>query len=438
MTPQVLQEYLVSLGFSVNQAQLRTMGDAVRGTATSLAKLGGETVAAGIAISEMVERVARNFEDLYYMSQRTHSSVASLDAVSFAAQQVGISSTEAKSAVESFATALRHNPGLQGMLGGLGVGRGDPEEQLRGLVKRLAKYPDFIAVQWAQMFGIPEQVFLNYRNNMEVLEAAEEDHRQRMKTAGLDLDRDKDKWVEFTRVVDHLADQFNISGQRIATDWRSATQSVMGWLDQLIGKFNEADNKSQGTLGRVTSGLGAAAGGAGVMALIGRIFGFGTGLGARTLGAVGLPGAAAALMSDQNADAAMELRTALRSMMGITDPGEPMPWQKGGNWDWGQPGNDAFGTPRQWPPFSTANAPPPGAGKTSASGRVWGDDEAVAAGLYDPVVPMPRARPAGADVTVNQTNNFGDVRDLELTVGRVREINRELGDALRNLLPKYQ
>ena len=79
-----------------------------------------------------------------------------------------------------------------------------------------------------------------------------------------------------------------------------------------------------------------------------------------------------------------------------------------------------------------------GAGKTSSSSKVWGDDEAVAAGLYDPIVPMPRARPEGASVTVNQNNQFGDVRDLELTVDRIKETNRELGSALRNLAQKFQ
>lgn len=73
----------------------------------------------------------------------------------------------------------------------------------------------------------------------------------------------------------------------------------------------------------------------------------------------------------------------------------------------------------------------------AGSSKVWGDAEATAAGLYEGV-PLPRPRPSGANIKVDQTNNFGDVRDIELTLQRINDANRGMEDALRNLGQKYR
>lgn len=66
-----------------------------------------------------------------------------------------------------------------------------------------------------------------------------------------------------------------------------------------------------------------------------------------------------------------------------------------------------------------------------------GDQEGIDKGYYEGV-PLPRPRPSGANIKVDQTNNFGDVRDLELTLQRINDANRGMEDALRNLGQKYR
>lgn len=434
--PNVLREYLVSLGFSVDQSKLRTFSDALKGTATATSKLGAEAVAAGVAIGVMVDQVARHFEDLYYMSQRTGSTVKSLDAVSFAAQQVGVSADEARGAVESFATALRHNPGLRGMLGGLGVGgQGDPEAQLRGLVKRLSSLPEFVQVQYAQMFGINEKVFLNYRNNLALLEQSEDEQRARMKNAGLDADEEARKFTELTRVLNSMGASFSVVGARIAHDWRDAVQSVAAWTTHLLDRFAAADDASKGQLGTLAGGVAGVGASAGIGAIMTKLLGAGWG-GAKG-GGIGAAVAALMTMRHDTETEDQPLRTALRQLFGIADPHEAAtPWPAGGSsfpvnmlpaWPGG---GAAFDTA---PPVSGTRSGGPVAG----SSKVWGDAEATAAGLYEGV-PLPRPRPSGANIKVDQTNNFGDVRDIELTLQRINDANRGMEDALRNLGQKYR
>lgn len=439
MTPQVMQEYLVSLGFSVDQAKARSFQDVLKGTASSAAKLSGEVVAAGIAMTEMVEQVAKQFSDLYYMSQRTGATVTNLQAVSYAATQVGVSASEAQGAIESFASAMRRQPGLRSLFQGV-TGRaatGDAEVDIRNFVRSQRGTPDFIALQRADALGIGEHTYLQYKNNLDRLESAEVEYVKRIKEAHLDYTPDDRRWVDFENTLGHLASQFGIVGRRIAEDFRPGVQGVIEDLDRMVGRFGAADVASNGTLGTAAGAVGAAGAGTGIMALIGKIFGFKTGAGLRTAGSIGAPLAAMALMNDSNAKDVTDLRTGLRAMFGIEDPHEPLPWAPGGNWDFGQPGNAAYAQPTAWPGKSGAQPPPPGMPKTSSSSRVWGEQEAIDNGLYDPAVPLPRARP-GADMTINQTNNFGDVRDLEMTIDRVKETNRELGSALRNLQQKVQ
>lgn len=429
----VMREYLVSLGFSVDQAKLRTFNDALKGTSSSMAKLGAEVIGTGIALTAMVESVARQFTDLYYMSQRTGSTINSLDAVGFAAQQVGLSADQARGSIEGFASAIRRNPGLaafyQGLTGKRPTGRSDEDQ--RNLVRSLSKKPDFLAIPQASLFGMDEHTYLQMKNNMGEFDRDMADHLRRMKEAGLNLDVDKEKWVDFTRVVNHLGDQFSIAGARIAEDWREPLQSMIVQFDELIGRFGKADVASQGIIGKVTGLMAAFGGATAVLALLSKLFGIGPGgpgLTASTAAAV--PTILETIKNDTQTEG-QPLRTGLRALFGIDDPHEAaQPWPKGT--DYGSPSSILRGLTGQEQPGVTPKGP-----KTEKSGRVWGDDEAVAAGLYEGT-PLPRPRPAGASVTVNQTNSFGDVRDLDLTIDRVKETNRELGDALRNHAQKFQ
>lgn len=436
MATSVLQEYLVSLGFNVDQAKLRSFDAAIKGTSKSMAALGAEVVGTGIALTEMVERVAQQFSELYYLSQQTHSTIASLDAVSYAAQQVGISSQEATSAVASFAAQMRHNPGVKNLVEAM-VGKGDPEAQMRGIIKRLsAQYPEYVAISMAQQqFGIPENVFLNYRNNMKVLEEAEADHIKRMREAGLNADEVGERFNAFTRVMTHLGDQFKIAGERIAVDLLPDVSEVTKRIDDMAGAFSRADNASGGLLGRLTGLLLALGATKGVLYAIGRILGIA--MPAVVAPALGLYEGLKVTsdIAQSNPTGRPEDTEAISKLpwwqqLGIAvqkawgeDPNNFLPGGK-----YGDPKSGLGGRPIYTPPVKQ----PPVDPSLPFGGANPGPD-----GMFD--VPAAAPRSKGSGVTVNQTNTFNAKwTDIDTGLSAQRDTNRELGNALRNQIPKYQ
>src|SRR5258708_5475011 len=101
----VLKEYLIRLGFKVDDASYKKFNKAVATSAKEVAGLGSVTVATATAIALSVEKVAREFEGLYYLSQRTGATVNSLKSYAFAAKQIGIGFDQSAAAIESFTTA---------------------------------------------------------------------------------------------------------------------------------------------------------------------------------------------------------------------------------------------------------------------------------------------------------------------------------------------
>jgi hypothetical protein len=83
------REFLVGLGFKVDERQQRNFTAALEG-ATLRAKLLGDAIEkmAGVVV-EKVGEVSSQFEQLYYQSQRVLSSVPAIRAFEFAFSQLG-------------------------------------------------------------------------------------------------------------------------------------------------------------------------------------------------------------------------------------------------------------------------------------------------------------------------------------------------------------
>ncbi len=157
----ILKSFLISIGFSINDQQFRNFQDVMRKTATSAVDLAKATAGASAVLATSMRAIAAHQEEMYYASQRTGSSVRELQDFGFAASQVGVDAAKAQSAVEGLAAARRMNPGLNGMLGSLGI---DPRQLdntrvMVQLLTRLRSMPYYQGAQIAQMFGIDEQTF---------------------------------------------------------------------------------------------------------------------------------------------------------------------------------------------------------------------------------------------------------------------------------------
>lgn len=161
MSSSTIKEFLVSLGYKVDETGQRKFVDGVKNVSADVLKLGAAASAAAVAVAAAVTKMAGELESLYFMSQRTGASAANIKAIGYAASQMGSSVEGARGSIEALAKFLRENPGGEGLLGSIGVQTRDANGALRDTTdimqdigRRLANMPQYRAIAYANVFGI--------------------------------------------------------------------------------------------------------------------------------------------------------------------------------------------------------------------------------------------------------------------------------------------
>lgn len=198
-----LQDYLVAIGFRVDEPSFHQFTDFLRKSDSILARLSLSAAGTALAVEAMISRIAEQQLSLYFVSQRTGASVLQLQAFEFAATRVGLSADEARGSVEGFAAALRANPGnsaLYTMLMGGKPPSGNAAEDQLALVGRLRHMPDYIAQVFASQFGLDARAYINMKNNYKRLKEFEEDATKRRRDAGVATKEATQLFVEYSEL----------------------------------------------------------------------------------------------------------------------------------------------------------------------------------------------------------------------------------------------
>ena len=173
MNAETIKDFLVSLGFQVDDAGARKFDAVVAGTTLKVVKLGTATEAAALSVLAYTTKIASGLDQLYWASQRTGATVAGIQAIGYAAAQAGSSAEAARGSLESLSRFMRNNPGAEGFLNRLGVQTRDASGNMRdmasiftGVGQQLSKMPYYRANQYAQMLGIDENTLMAMRRGM--------------------------------------------------------------------------------------------------------------------------------------------------------------------------------------------------------------------------------------------------------------------------------
>ena len=235
-----IQEYLIGLGYKIDEPGLAKFNLFIGTTAKSFAALSATVATTTMQVVESVTRIAKQFESLYYASQRTGETVAGLQAVGFAAQQIGVSSQAAQGAIESFARAIRTNPGIEGLLKQLGVGPGSPMERLKQFIQNTQAMPYYIRAQYAGMLGMDEQTFrmMTLEGGFERFAREQEDFIRRQREAGIDAKALSEHSVEFSRSWNRLSSDASIFGEVLSKNVLPILQKLVDFLDRVVQKVN--------------------------------------------------------------------------------------------------------------------------------------------------------------------------------------------------------
>ncbi|UKV67705.1 hypothetical protein L6V94_22085 [Klebsiella pneumoniae] len=173
MNAETLKDFLISLGFNVDEAGARKFDAVVAGTTLKAIELGVKVKAAALSVVAFTAKIASGLDDMYWASQRTGATVEGIKQIGYAVSQVGGSVDGARGSLENLARFMRNNPGAEGFLNRLGVQTRDASGNMRdmatiftGVGQRLSSMPYYRANQYAQMLGLDENTLMAMRRGI--------------------------------------------------------------------------------------------------------------------------------------------------------------------------------------------------------------------------------------------------------------------------------
>lgn len=239
----VLREYLVALGFKVNEADAKKFDAGLEKWDKRATKLGKSLFGVGVAAQAMVTQFAFSMEKLYYSSKRTESAVGNIQALDYGFRRVGGASGQFQQSLEAMTRNLRSNPGLTGLLNSLGVkvtGR-DKSDVLVDLVQQLNKMPPYIAERYANLFGIDPDTLFMLRQGIDEMKKAAEWRKNLAAEMGVDTEEAAkagkeyaNSWREILEYVGLFRDALAIQLLPLMQELSNVTKEVLKDWVQII------------------------------------------------------------------------------------------------------------------------------------------------------------------------------------------------------------
>ena len=278
----ILRDYLVQLGFKIDENGWRGFNDKLATTSRNAARMGSTVAAAAVEIGVATEKVARQYEELYYVSQRSGSTVAGIRAQAFAFGQIGSNADAARASIEGMAAAARLNPGVKAMFAGMGIDMSNPTKGVGQLVdnlkSRFGEAGYFVAAKFAEMAGMDESTFRQVWMNREKQKAQEEEQLRRQKEAGIDAQKFAEDSVRFGDKLRVLQDRWGLIIDRVAIAWLPVLEKAVDVGNDSTAWMTRADVASKGwlgTLGSIVAALGVLKATGAALGAAGRLVGLG-------------------------------------------------------------------------------------------------------------------------------------------------------------------
>lgn len=197
---QVIKSYQIGLGFKWDEDTLQKFGEAMHKTHLAVRNFALGLTGLAVAAEHAISRVAKNYESLFYLSERTGTSVNNLKAMGYAFSQIGLQAGQAGQQLTTIAVAFRDNmnlePWLKGIVGNFKGAEGamqamvDEYEKLLNLPntpENEAKRQQFRQII-RQTGADPETMLQQAKHNKELAKARDE-ATEIYRKFGLDMDQ---------------------------------------------------------------------------------------------------------------------------------------------------------------------------------------------------------------------------------------------------------
>ena len=256
MNAETIKDFLVSLGFSVDDAGAKKFGSVLAGTTANVIKMGVAVEGAALSVVAFTAKIASGLDNLYWASQRTGATVQGIQSIGYAVSQVGGSVDAARSSLESLSRFIRNNPGAEGFLNRLGVQTRDASGNMRdmaaiftGVGQKLSSMPYYRANQYAQMLGIDENTLMAMRRGVGQFSAQ---YSEMVKAIGFNADQAALSSNRFMTSLKSLGEMAGMARDKIGSN---LADGLAGQIDNLRKKIIENFPKIEVTITKVIKGI---------------------------------------------------------------------------------------------------------------------------------------------------------------------------------------
>ncbi|HFC9530806.1 TPA: lytic transglycosylase catalytic [Salmonella enterica] len=256
MNAETIKDFLVSLGFGIDEAGYEKFESVLAGVTANAIKTGLAVEGAALSVVAFTAKIASGLDNLYWASQRTGAMVQGIQSIGYAVSQVGGSVDAARTSLESLSRFVRNNPGAEGFLNRLGVQTRDASGNMRdmaaiftGVGQKLSSMPYYRANQYAQMLGIDENTLMAMRRGIGQFSA---------------------QYSEMTKAIGFNADQAAVSSNRFMTSLKAfgemagmardkigsnLAEGMAGSIDNLRKRILENFPKIETTITKIVKGI---------------------------------------------------------------------------------------------------------------------------------------------------------------------------------------
>ncbi|EKF1140977.1 TPA: lytic transglycosylase catalytic [Escherichia coli] len=256
MNAETIKDFLVSLGFSVDDAGAKKFGSVLAGTTANVIKMGLAVEGAALSVVAFTAKIASGLDNLYWASQRTGATVQGIQSIGYAVSQVGGSVDAARSSLESLSRFIRNNPGAEGFLNRLGVQTRDASGNMRdmaaiftGVGQKLSGMPYYRANQYAQMLGIDENTLMAMRRGVGDFSGQ---YSAMAKAIGFNADEAALSSNRFMTSLKSLGEMAGMARDKIGSN---LADGLAGQIDNLRKKIIENFPKIEVTITKVIKGI---------------------------------------------------------------------------------------------------------------------------------------------------------------------------------------
>lgn len=243
---ETLRDFLISLGFKVDDSGMRKFQSVVTGVSANVIKLGASVEGAALAIVGFTTQIAAGLDKMYWASQRTGASVNGIKALGYAASLTGSSAEAASGSLENLARFLRNSPGAEGFLNRLGVQTRDANGNLQDMSaiftrvgSKLASMPYYRANQYAQMLGIDENTLMAMRRGINDFSA---DYQRMLKQTRFNADLAAKQSNQFMTSMKGLTGLLGILRDKVGSNLAGGlSREIDNLRKRLLANFPEIE-----------------------------------------------------------------------------------------------------------------------------------------------------------------------------------------------------